>query len=62
MLLQTNEDDLREFSGETPNMQKDDRPFHMGGKPIVNTTERGMLDSPVNKTATATVSSARTQD
>ena len=51
MLMQTNEDELRDFSGEQPNVSPNERPFHLGGKPIASD---GMLDAQVNQTYNGT--------
>ena len=58
--MQTSEDELREFSGESPKIKANERPFNMGGKPLNAPNEtpskggespRGMLDNPVNGTS-----------
>ena len=53
-LMQTNEDELREFSGESPNMKANERIFNQGGKPlnapVENSPARGLLDN-VNGTS-----------
>ena len=50
MMMQTNEDELRDFGNHNPNVTPNDRPFNMGGKPIVNAESQGLLDGKVNKT------------
>ena len=60
-LMQTSEDELREFSGESPKVKANARPFNMGGKPLNapaltpskdGESPRGMLDQPpVNGTS-----------
>ena len=35
MMMQTNEDELRDFGGTTPNVRANERPFNLGGKPVV---------------------------
>ena len=66
MLMKTEEDDLRVFSKESPNMKKKEKPFNMSGKPIVNSnspSERGMLDGQVNTASDRSGNqSARTVD
>ena len=51
--MHTSEDELREFSGESPNLKENARPFNMGGKPLnapAENSPRGLLDN-VNGTS-----------